>query len=160
MIKGTAAGWMERVRVSTKGGYCITVQFRQRLRQRQKKRQTKPNGSNIYLRYLCHWWFRHIAATLMIEQISRAAYLSDPSSIIGYACHSLTHWLTDCLVYLIDLTCGSWRCQLKTCWGLVRLWSGCLVKILRLKLGRNADIWLKFWISEFDQDLCKNLLLW
>ena len=46
------------------------------------------------------------------------------------------------------------------CWGLVRLWSGCLVKILKLKFGRNADIWLRFWILEFDQDLCKNLLLW
>ena len=32
-------------------------------------------------------------------------YLSDPSPIIGYACHSLTHWLTDCrLVSSIDVT--------------------------------------------------------
>ena len=31
--------------------------------------------------------------------------LSDPSPIIGYACHSLTHSLTDsCLVNLIDVT--------------------------------------------------------
>ena len=31
--------------------------------------------------------------------------------------HSLTHWLThSCLVNLIDVTCGLWRCQLKTCW--------------------------------------------
>ena len=36
-IKGTAAGWMERVRVSAKGGYCITVQFRQRQTKRRKK---------------------------------------------------------------------------------------------------------------------------
>ena len=41
MIKGTDAGWMERVRVSAKGGYCITVQIRQRLRQRQTKRWKK-----------------------------------------------------------------------------------------------------------------------
>ena len=46
------------------------------------------------------------------------------------------------------------------CWGLVRLWSECLVKILMLKFGRNADVWLRFWILEFDQNLCKNLLLW
>ena len=45
MIKGTAAGWMERVRVATKGSYCITVQFRQRLRQRQKANRSK---------YICH----------------------------------------------------------------------------------------------------------
>ena len=32
-------------------------------------------------------------------------FLSDPSPIIGYACHSLTDWLTDCcLVNLIDVT--------------------------------------------------------
>ena len=36
-------------------------------------------------------------------------FLSDPSPIIGYACHSLTHSLTDkltdcCLVNLIDMT--------------------------------------------------------
>ena len=32
-------------------------------------------------------------------------FLSDPSPIIGYACHSLTHSLTDsCLVNLIDVT--------------------------------------------------------
>ena len=31
---------------------------------------------------------------------------------------------------------------------------------LKFKSGQNADIWLRFWILEFDQDLCKNLLLW
>ena len=32
-------------------------------------------------------------------------FLSDPSPIIGYACHSLTHSLTNsCLVNLIDVT--------------------------------------------------------
>ena len=32
-------------------------------------------------------------------------FLSDPSPIIGNACHSLTHSLTDCcLVNLIDVT--------------------------------------------------------
>ena len=46
------------------------------------------------------------------------------------------------------------------CWGLVRLWSGCLVKILKLKFGRNAIVRLRSWILEFDQDLCNNLLLW
>ena len=37
-------------------------------------------------------------------------FLSDPSPIIGYACHSLTHSLThSCLVNLIDVTvaCGN-----------------------------------------------------
>ena len=141
-------------------------------------------------------------------------FLSDPSPIIGNACHSLTHSLThSCLVNFIDVTCGFWRCQLKTCWGcycswcwwwetfwrqfyadleaefwvinlnyvltlsirsgeefevenwsvfccLVRLWSECLVRILKSKFGGNADVWLRFWILEFDQDLCKNLWLW
>ena len=37
------------------------------------------------------------------------AFLSDPSPIIGNACHSLPNWLTDwltnsCLVHLIDVT--------------------------------------------------------
>ena len=32
-------------------------------------------------------------------------FLSDPSPIIGYACHSLPNWLTHCcLVNLIDVT--------------------------------------------------------
>ena len=36
-------------------------------------------------------------------------FLSDPSPIIGYACHSLTNWLTHCcLVNLIDVTL---RCE-------------------------------------------------
>ena len=44
--------------------------------------------------------------------------------------HWLTDWLTDsCLVYFIDVTCDSWRCQLKTCWGcyccLCTCWETC-----------------------------------
>ena len=40
---------------------------------------------------------------------SALIFLSDPSPIIGYACHSLPNWLTDslthsCLVNLIDVT--------------------------------------------------------
>ena len=50
-------------------------------------------------------------------------YLSDPSPIIGYACHSLTDWLTHSLTHSLLFRkldwCdpGVWRCQLKTCWG-------------------------------------------
>ena len=42
MIKGTASGWMERVRLSAKGGYCVTVQ-----------RQTKRRRKLIDRMYIC-----------------------------------------------------------------------------------------------------------
>ena len=50
--------------------------------------------------------------------------LSDPSPIIGYACHSLTHWLTDSLTFSKLDWCdpGVWRCQLRTCWGCYCCW--------------------------------------
>ena len=40
-----------------------------------------------------------------------------------WLCLSVTDSLTDsCLVNLIDVTCGLWRCQLKTCWGCYCCW--------------------------------------
>ena len=55
------------------------------------------NNSNNNATMICQWL------------LSYPWLLSDPSPIIGYACHSLTHsltdWLTDCrLVNLIDVT--------------------------------------------------------
>ena len=51
-------------------------------------------------------------------------FLSDPSPIIGNACHSLTHSLTDWLLFSKLDWCdpGVWRCQLKTCWGCYCCW--------------------------------------
>ena len=50
-----------------------------------------------------------------------------------------------------------------------RVWSWSSSKILKLKFGQyfpaeawwgyEVDVWLRFWILEFDQHLCKNLLL-
>ena len=68
-----------------------------------------------------------------------STFLSDPSQIIGYACHSLTHplthWLTDCrLVNLIDVTLA-WRWQLKTC-------SYCLAMLVTHWLTHSLTHWL------------------
>ena len=54
--------------------------------------------------------------------------LSDPSPIIGYACHSLTHSLTNSLLFSKLDRCDPsvWRCQLKTCWGCYCSWCWCL----------------------------------
>ena len=48
----------------------------------------------------------------------RIYFLSDPSPIIGYACHSLPDSLTDWLLFSKLDWCdpGMWRWQLKTCW--------------------------------------------
>ena len=40
---------------------------------------------------LCHAW----CCLLKLENCFSSLFLSDPSPIIGYACHSLTHSLTD-----------------------------------------------------------------
>ena len=42
---------------------------------------------------------------LLVSKNCQKIFLSDPSPIIGNACHSLPNWLTDsCLVNLIDVT--------------------------------------------------------
>ena len=60
-----------------------------------------------------------------IDQINFSScpfFLSDPSPIIGNACHSLTdslpNWLTDSLLFSKLDWCGPgmWRWQLKNCW--------------------------------------------
>ena len=88
-------------------------------------------------------------------------FLSDPSPIIGYACHSLTHWLTDwltdwlthsCLVDLMavnDTNCLIMSQLLKAViWELTfgpkakllfRLWAQVLVKILKSKFRQDFE---------------------
>ena len=47
-------------------------------------------------------------------------FLSDPSPIIGNACHSLPNWLTNSCLVIDWCDPGVWRCLLKTCktcWG-------------------------------------------
>ena len=59
-------------------------------------------------------------------------FLSDPSPIIGNACHSLTNSLPFSKLDWCDP--GVWRCQLKTCWGLLLL----LMLMMRIVL---ATVW-------------------
>ena len=53
-------------------------------------------------------------------------FLSDPSPIIGYACHSLTNSLTNSLLFSKLDWCipGVWRFQLKTYWCCNCCWRG------------------------------------
>ena len=67
------------------------------------------------------------------------AFLLDPSPIIGYACHSLTHSLTDsCLVNLIDVTLA---CEDATVADLdsKKLVDDSLVHIWKLKFGHEIE---------------------
>ena len=57
-------------------------------------------------------------------------YLSDPSPIIGYACHLLTHWIIT-FSKLDWCDPGVWRCQLKICWCLLLL----LMLMMRIVLA-------------------------
>ena len=41
-------------------------------------------------------------------------FLSDPSPIIGYACHSLTHWLTNWLLFSKLYWCDMWLGKMPT----------------------------------------------
>ena len=59
------------------------------------------------------WLFDYLWLSLMFF----LSFLSDPSPIIVYPCHWLTHWLTDSLLFSRLYWCdpgGRW--QLKTCW--------------------------------------------
>ena len=80
-------------------------------------------------------------------------FLSDPSPIIGYACHSLTNWLTDCcLVNLIDVTLACEDANSK----LVEVVTvadvdaeKCVDDILvpnwKLKFGHKVKFWFRLW---------------
>ena len=91
-------------------------------------------------------------------------YLSDPSPIIGNACHSLTDWLTPLLPFELDwCDLGRWCWQLKTCWGchccscwwwkhvdnsLVQIWKvkfGHKVKFLSRLWAQGFKVWSRFW---------------
>ena len=52
------------------------------------------------------------------KTLSKIYFLSDPSLIIGYACHSLTHSLTHSVTFSKLDWCDPCvrRCLLKTCW--------------------------------------------
>ena len=92
-------------------------------------------------------------------------FLSDPSPIIGYACHSLTHWLPNSVLFSKLDWCdpGVWRCQLKTCWGLLLL----LMLMMRIML---ATVWciLGSWslvikpnfCSDFEHKVCSRFWCW
>jgi len=69
-----------------------------------------------------------LTALLIFSGIAVTLWLSDPSPIIGYACHSLTHSLTDWLTHSLLFSKLYWcdpgvrRCLLKTCWGCFCCW--------------------------------------
>ena len=73
---------------------------------------------------------------LSAERFSSQQFLSDRSPIIGNACHSLTDSLTHSVTFSKLDWCdpGVWRCQLKTCWGLLLL----LMLMMRIVL---ATVW-------------------
>ena len=81
-----------------------------------------------------------------LKQI-KTLFLSDPSPIIGNACHSLT----DSLPFSKLDWCGPgvWRCQLKTCWGcyccLCWCWGSCWQQIWELTLGPKAKLLFRVW---------------
>ena len=62
--------------------------------------------------------------------ICQVAYSSDPSPIIGYACHSHTHSLTDSLTNSL----------------LLRFWSCCLVQ--NMKMNSDKDLFENLWYDQ------------
>ena len=71
-------------------------------------------------------------------------FLSDPSPIIGYACHWLTHWLTNSVTFSKLYWCdpGVWRCQLKTYWGCCCCWCWWWVSCWQqLVADLEAEVW-------------------
>ena len=68
--------------------------------------------------------------------------LSDPSPIIGFACHSLTDWLTHSLPFskLGWSEPGMWRWQLKTCWS-------CFYRTRVRSLAMLVTHWLTHWLT-------------
>ena len=90
-------------------------------------------------------------------------FLSDPSPIIGYACHSLTHWLTICrLVNLIDVTlaCKDGNSKLVEVVTVadvddVDRVGKSLLQIWKLRFGHKAFLLFRLWA----QGLVKSLKL-
>ena len=86
------------------------------------------------------------------QAITNSAYLSDPSPIIGYACHSLTHWL---LIWKLKFGHKAKFCSdfEHNVWS--RVWSWSSSEILKLKYGQyfaaeawwgyEVDVWSRFW---------------
>ena len=83
-------------------------------------------------------------------------FLSDPSPIIGYSCHSLqlthlTHWLTHWLPFSKLNWCdpGVWRCLLKTCWSCYccwcKWWGSCWQQFVA-DLEAEVSLRLRSWI--------------
>ena len=60
-------------------------------------------------------WKGSVLSLADVDTFMISFYLSDPSPIIGYACHSLTDWLLFSKLDWCDP--GVWICLLKTCWG-------------------------------------------
>ena len=109
---------------------------------------------------MCHASFLHFLSL----------FLSDPSPIIGYACHSLTHWLTHSLLFSKLDWCnpGLWRSLLK----LLEVVTGAdvsdedrvgnsLLQIWKLRFGHKAKLLFRPWAQhlikilklKFRQDL-------
>ena len=89
--------------------------------------QNSPHGPNTDKNSNSIWLQQ------MTDDPTFELFLSDPSPIIGNACHSLTNSLTNSLPFSKLDWCdpGVWRCQLKTCWGLLLL----LMLMMRIVLA-------------------------
>ena len=75
----------------------------------------------------------------------KTPFLSDPSPIIGYACHSLTHWLTNCcLVNLVDVTlaCEDANSKLVDMVTVANddLVGNNLLQIWKLRFGQDSEV--------------------
>ena len=101
----------------------------------------------------CPWTVTQIATFIDCAQLK--LFLSDPSPIIGFACHSLTNWLPFSKLDWCDL--GVWRWQLKTCWSYYCCWCwwwgscccrfGCLGIVIKLNFCSDFGhkVWSRFW---------------
>ena len=101
-------------------------------------------------------------------------FLSDPSLVIGYPCHSLTHSVTFSRLDWCDP--GVWRCQLKICWGCYCCWcwcwGSCWQEIWELTLGPKAKLLFRVWAQglvkilklkfsqDFEAGVCSVFCFW
>ena len=90
-----------------------------------------------------------VKTSFLIIMLLLLSFLSDPSPIIGYACQWLTDWLPFSKLDWCDL--GVWRCQLKTCWGLLLL----LILMMRIVLATVCCI-LRSWGLVIKPNFCSD----
>ena len=83
-------------------------------------------------------------------------YRTRVRSLFTLVSNSLTHWLTDWLLFSKLDWCdpGVWRCQLKTCWGCYCCWCWCWGSCWQQLVDLGADV-LKVWTKVLLYDQTK-----